>query len=178
MAGPLVEQAATANQALVERASSEAEQGFATGLLDRLDLRTGTLAMVNAGHVPPYLARAGSVQFLELPAGLPLGMFPDVDYQTTDLVLQPGDRLVIVTDDMLERNAAALDLPAQITATRSLHPREATRALADAVLSVSGPALADDATLLVLDWYGDHGRDRATVSGLDAARASSAHARD
>ena len=98
---------------------------------------------------------------------LPLGMFADTTYRSTDLALEPGDRLVLVTDGMLERNAATLDLIAEIGRTRALHPREATRRLTDMVLQTCGPALADDATLLVLDWHGDHGRDRATVAGAD-----------
>ena len=61
---------------------------------------------------------------------------------------------MLVTDGMLERSAAALDLVEEITQTRALHPREATRRLADNVLEVAGPDLADDATLLVLDWHG------------------------
>ena len=68
---------------------------------------------------------------------------------------------------MLERNAAALDLMAEIRETRSMHARETTRQLADDVLAVTGPNLADDATLMVLDWHGEHGRDRATVAGAD-----------
>jgi hypothetical protein len=36
------------------------------------------------------------------------------------------------------------------------------------VLEVTGPTLADDATLMVLDWHGHHGRDRATAAGADA----------
>jgi len=33
---------------------------------------------------------------------------------------------------------------------------------------VAGPELADDATLLVLDWHGRHGRERVTVGGSNA----------
>ena len=147
--------------------ASVADEGFATGLLGRLDLRGGALTLVNAGHVAPYLARAGAVTSIELPADLPLGLFSDADYRITDLRLQPGDRVVFITDGMLERNAAALDLIAEITQTRSLHPRETTRRLADNVLAVTGPILADDATLLVLDWHGDR-RVRAGDRRADA----------
>jgi hypothetical protein len=70
---------------------------------------------------------------------------------------------------MLERNAAGLDLARAIADTRMLHPREAVRALADRVLSVTGGILADDATVLCLDWYGGHRRDRRTVHGADRA---------
>jgi serine phosphatase RsbU (regulator of sigma subunit) len=173
----LLEQATAANAALTEHAETVAVEGFVTGLLGRLRLGTGSLSLVNAGHVPPYLARDGRVGTVALPPGLPLGMFPDAHYDVTELHLRPGDRLVFVTDGMLERNAAALDLRAEIAATRSLHPREATRRLADKVLAATGPVLADDATLLVLDWHGHHDQardDRDTVAGADSAGASSA----
>lgn len=171
----LLEQVSEANAALTEHADTVAVEGFATGVLGRLDLRAGLLSLVNAGHVPPYLARDGRVTSVELPPGLPLGMFPDTEYGVTRLQLRPGDRLVFVTDGMLERDAAALDLLAEITETRSLHPRETTRRLADNVLAVTGPVLADDATLLVLDWHGHHGEeggDRDTVAGADSEGAS------
>ena len=167
-AASLVQQAAAANSALAEHASSVASEGYVTGLLGRVDLQTGRLTLINAGHVAPYLARAGNVAPVQLPVGLPLGLFATEEYVTADLVLQPGDRVVFVTDGMLERNAAALDLVAEIAQTRSLHPRETTRRLADNVLEVTGPTLADDATLMVLDWHGDHGRDRDTVAGADS----------
>jgi serine phosphatase RsbU (regulator of sigma subunit) len=173
----LLEQAAAANAALTEHAETVDIEGFVTGLLGRLDLGTGSMRLVNAGHVPPYLAREGRVTSVELSPGLPLGMFPDCSHAETRLQLQPGDRLVFVTDGMLERNAAALDLVAAIADTRSLHPRETTRQLADNVLAATGPVLADDATLLVLDWHGHHdqeGGDRDTVAGADSARASDA----
>lgn len=63
---------------------------------------------------------------------------------------------MIVTDGMLERRAASLPLIELLDQTRDLHPRETTRYLADAVLGVAGPQLTDDATILVLDWHGQH----------------------
>lgn len=171
----LLEQAAAANTAVTDHAETVALDGFVTGILGRLDLTTATLSLVNAGHVPPYLARDGGVTPVELPPGLPLGLFPDAGHEQIQMLLQPGDRLVFVTDGMLERNAAALDLVAEIAETRSLHPRETTRCLADKVLAATGPVLADDATLLVLDWHGHHGQDggdRDTAAGADLAGAS------
>ena len=168
LGGTLVDQAAAANLALFEHAEELETEGFVTGLLGRLDLRTGVMTLVNAGHIVPFLARAGSVTRVELPVDLPLGLFADSGYRATDLPLEPGDRLVLVTDGMLERSAAALDLVAEVARVRELHPREATRRLADNVLEVAGPDLADDATLLVLDWHGQHGRDRVTAGGSDA----------
>ena len=100
------------------------------------------------------------------------GLFPDTTYQSTLLALEPGDRVVLITDGMLERNAAGIDLSAAIQETRALHPREAARGLADSVLRATGHDLRDDATVLVLDWHGGHDLERSTASGADQTRAS------
>ena len=73
---------------------------------------------------------------------------------------------------MLERNAAGIDIPGAIQDTRSTHPREVVRALADRALEATGQALSDDATVLCLDWHGGHGRDRDSVHGAEPMRAS------
>ena len=73
MGGTLLEQAAAANRALVEDGSERASEAFVTGLLGRLDLRTGTLALVNAGHVAPYLCRDGTVTPLRASGEPPAG---------------------------------------------------------------------------------------------------------
>ncbi|MGN9813679.1 PP2C family protein-serine/threonine phosphatase [Micromonospora sp. BQ11] len=166
----LVEQADAANAAVAEHATVRGS--YITAVLGRLDLRTGVCALLNAGHVPPLLIRDGDTQPLRLPGNFPLGMFTEAEYRYEEITLQPGDRLVVVTDGMLERNAAGLDLPTVLRSIGDLHPREAVRTLADTVLQVAGPTLADDATLLILDWYGGHQQDRRTSAGADAARAS------
>lgn len=168
----LLEQVSIANASLIEHAGSVNKDGFATGLIGRLDLHSGRLSVVNAGHVAPYLLRDGELTIVELPADLPLGMFAESTYRSTDLALQPGDRLVLVTDGMLERNASELDLGTALLTMSAMHPREATRSIANAVLTMTGGTLADDATMLVLDWHGEHHRDRSSVAGADLGRAS------
>ena len=143
-----------------------------TGLIGRVDLRTGSAELVNAGHVAPYLVRGSRPVPLDLPVHLPLGMFGDTAYRTSRVDLQPGDRLVFLTDGMVERNAVGVDFPAAIAETRALHPREAVRALADRVLQATGNKLNDDATVLCLDWHGGHGRDRNSHHGAEQKRAS------
>ncbi|WP_236647403.1 MULTISPECIES: SpoIIE family protein phosphatase [Micromonospora] len=101
-------------------------------------------------------------------------MFPGIGYRAGEITLRPRDRLVVVTDGMRERKAAGLDLPAKLREMTGLHPREAVRSLADAVLEVAGPVLADDAALLILDWHNGHSEERSADAGADQARTSAA----
>ncbi|MDC5697785.1 serine/threonine-protein phosphatase [Intrasporangium calvum] len=177
MGASLTEQAHTANLALFEHAAASGADRFVTGMLGRLDLSTGTLAMVNAGHVAPYLWRDGVAAAITLPVNLPLGLFADTTFEATEVALQAGDRLVMVTDGMLEREASNLDLMEAIVGTRHLHPREATRSLTEMVLRLCGQSLADDATILVVDWHGGHGTPRRTIAGAEQWRTSADRAR-
>lgn len=168
----LTEQADTASAVIAQHTPTRG--AFITAVLGRIDLTTGICDVINAGHVPPLLVRDGDPQPLDLPRNFALGMFPDSPCRVDQVALRPGDRLVIVTDGMRERAAAALDLPAKLRSLTALHPREAARSLADAVLEVAGPELADDATLLIIDWHGHHGRPRRADAGADLAAATSA----
>ena len=170
----LLEQAAATNAALAARSEEGSLDDFVTGILGRLDLRSGTLELVNAGHVSPYLMRESEVNALALPADLPFGLFADTSYHSTVIALEPGDCVVLVTDGMLERDAEGIDLSAAIAATGGLHPREAVRRLADSVLGATGQDLKDDATVLLVSWHGGHHQTRITTAGADPVRASDA----
>ena len=163
----LLEQVALTNQALVEHAAKSGLEDFVTGLIGRLDLRTGSMELVNAGHIVPYLARGKQLTHVDLYVDLPLGLFSGASYRSSRVDLESGDRIVLLTDGMLERNAVNVDIPRAITETRSLHPREAVRALADRVLEATGDALSDDATVLCLDWHGGSPRLREASEGAD-----------
>jgi serine phosphatase RsbU (regulator of sigma subunit) len=169
----LLDQAHSTNSALVDH-TADGRDDFVTGLLGRVELTTGSLEIVNAGHVLPYLLRGRDLMTLDLKVDLPFGLFAASSYSSTVVELEPGDRLVLVTDGMLERNVASLDLAGAIRDTRDLHPREVVRALADSALTAAGHALQDDATLLCLDWHGMHEESRRTVSGAEQGRASDA----
>jgi serine phosphatase RsbU (regulator of sigma subunit) len=161
--GSLLDQADAANLALLDNAPGGFT--FATGMLGRLDLHTGILSVVNAGHPTPLLIRNATAQPVPLPANRPFGVLRHRAYLETQIPLRPGDRLVLVTDGMLERDAAALELPVRLRHLSGLHPREVVRVLGDLVLEVAGPTLPDDACLLILDWHGGHGTTRNTTAG-------------
>jgi serine phosphatase RsbU (regulator of sigma subunit) len=158
----LHEQAASANAAV----AGHAEHGeFGTGQLVRIDLRAGVARIVNAGHVWPLRLRAGRVDFVPLAVDPPFGVVADHRYRVQPLPLAPGDRLMFLTDGMLERNAANVDVPALVAAGADEHPREAVQHLMTAVLDACGGELRDDATALCLDWHGGPPRERVSSGG-------------
>ena len=119
----LLGQVTRTNVALVEHAVNTGLEDFVTGLIGRLDLRTGSLEMVNAGHVSPYLARGADVVALELPVDLPLGLFPDAAYRSSTQSCN------LVTGSSWSRTACSSGTPPISTCRRrSRTPAHSTRA--------------------------------------------------
>ncbi len=166
----LAEQARQANQALLDHGE---EVSLATGLLLRVDLHAGGVELVNAGHPAPLLLRDGVVKPVELEIDLLFGFKP-YRYRVQRLDLRPGDRLVLITDGMFERDAGDVDLPALIRETGGLHSREVVRAVTGAVRYACRNQLQDDATVLCLDWHGTDRTERQADNGADTDTASSA----
>ncbi|MCW2985269.1 MAG: putative magnesium or manganese-dependent protein phosphatase, partial [Conexibacter sp.] len=160
----LAEQASIAHLALAGYADDEE---FVTGQLVRIDLPSGTARIVNAGHPAPIRVRDGRAERVALMSDLPFSASPSATYRVQDLSLRAGDRLVFLTDGMLERNAAAVDAMSILTASRHLHPREAVQGLTRCVVEACGGTLRDDATILCLDWHGGPPRLRHASEGAD-----------
>jgi serine phosphatase RsbU (regulator of sigma subunit) len=160
----LGEQARRANAGLGEHVGWA---DFVTAQVGRIDLRSGTASIVNAGHEPPLRLRAGRVEAIELLADPPFGMFRDHAYRVQVLPLQAGDRLMFLTDGMLERNAADVDILALMIEGAQMHPREAVQHVVLALLDAADGDLKDDATAMCVDWHGGPPRDRTSDAGAD-----------
>jgi serine phosphatase RsbU (regulator of sigma subunit) len=160
------QQANDANEALL--AGARPDQ-FVTGQLIRVRLADGVVEFVNAGHPPPYRIRGGQAAELDVLIAPPLGI-TDTPYETQEFRLEPGDRLLLLTDGFIERNAV-VDLPGILTGTEARHPREVVRELAANILQVTGGKLQDDATVVCIDWYGPDG-ERKAIGGASRERAT------
>src|SRR5215207_1619501 len=160
----LSEQARLANEGLHGFAR---RGGFVTGQLARIDLRAETATVVNAGHPSPLRLRGGRVEPVALRADPPFGIVPGHEYQVQSLPLMPRDRLMFLTDGMLERNVADVDLDALLVAGAAMHPREAVQQVVQTILEAAGGELKDDAAAMCLDWHGGPPRERTTNSGAD-----------
>ena len=66
----------------------------------------GELVVSNAGHLPPYL----NSQEVALPGALPLGVLPDVSYKEVRLYMHPGDRILLMSDGVVEARKASGEL--------------------------------------------------------------------
>ncbi len=66
----------------------------------------GELVVANAGHLPPYL----NTQEIRLPGGLPLGVLSDITYEEVRLYLHPGDRLLMLSDGVVEARHSSGEL--------------------------------------------------------------------
>jgi serine phosphatase RsbU (regulator of sigma subunit) len=161
----LSDQARRAHEALVSHA---APGGFVTGQLVRVDLVTQKAEIINAGHPLPFRVRGDRVEQISLLPDLPFGALDAQRWTIQELPLEPGDRLVFVSDGVLERQAGGVDVLKILAEGRGLHPREAVQHLMRAVVEAAGGTLEDDAAALCLDWFGGPRRDRVSHAGAAA----------
>ena len=144
------------------------EDQFATAVLAELDARAGRLRWVNAGHPAPLLLRAGrAVGSLVCQPSLPVGLGA-APAEVGDIQLEPGDAVVLFTDGIVEARSAAgefgearlADFIGRALAAGS-PPPETLRRLTHAVLDYQSGELQDDASILLLHWYGRQSGEQA-----------------
>jgi serine phosphatase RsbU (regulator of sigma subunit) len=156
--GDISEQAALADQTLY--AHHRGTRHLATLLLD-FELATGRVRAIDAGSPRVYRMRAGGTEMISFEAQLPLGMFGDAHYTTEEFTLDPGDRLVVVSDGMHAAESpegeiyGTVALAQALRATRLQDPAEAVRTFIRSFIAYhAGSAPADDAVVVCLDWTG------------------------
>lgn len=134
---------------------------FVTTLVVQVELSTGRARVLNAGLPPMLLLRAGTVIELQLEPHLPLGLFEQTDYHASDLALEPGDRLVLFSDGLVEaRDDRGVEygeerLTSVVARTGDAAPHEVARALLDDMQRwAGGGSPHDDATVMCVDYLG------------------------
>ena len=96
-----------ANAALCEGNMSST---FVTAWAGELNVRTGHVVYVNAGHNPPVIRRGGRCEYLRSSPSLVLGAVEGVNYRVGELDLAPGDAIYLYTDGITEQPNAAGEL--------------------------------------------------------------------
>ncbi|WP_390897510.1 SpoIIE family protein phosphatase [Streptomyces justiciae] len=88
---------------------SRDSHGTATMVLARYSPAEHRLVWAQAGHPPPLLQRGGEVRYLGRPGGMLLGASASPAFEEADILLEPGDRLLLYTDGLVERPSEGID---------------------------------------------------------------------
>ncbi|MFI9151006.1 PP2C family protein-serine/threonine phosphatase [Streptomyces sp. NPDC053367] len=157
----LADQACLADQALFAHYGGKS---YASTLLLRFDLDTGTVHAVDAGSPQLFLQRGATVERVELEAQLPLGMFEETAYEEQTFHVEPGDRLIVVSTGVHGTRSATGDLFGEralrqiLGATRRSTPHETARSVVLGLIEHFGSeSLTADAAVVCLDWTGRTG---------------------
>jgi phosphoserine phosphatase RsbU/P len=159
--------------AFMDRAIAEqfGPDHFVTAQMMRLNITTGQLHWVNAGHPAPLLIRDHEVvQQLHSPTTLPIGFGGD-EPQISEQTLQRGDRVLCFTDGLIEERGAGgeqfgeeqlIDWVSRIEHTEE-GVRAVVRSLSHALKQERGGITSDDATLFLIEWRGGAADHLATM---------------
>ncbi|MFH7340262.1 SpoIIE family protein phosphatase [Streptomyces sp. KHY 26] len=158
------------NQLLLHSRDS---QMTATMIMARYDPASRLLAWAQAGHLPPLLVRGGEARYLDRPGGMLLGASANPYYESAELRLEPGDRLLLYTDGLVERPGEGLDAGLdRLAAAVRVHGAGGSGSL-DALLAAM---LADERRddVCVVDIRMPARADDRTEEPVDAADAADA----
>ena len=145
-----------------------ADAMFITAILVTLDVGSGLLRWINAGHPPPLHIRNGRViGTMGGPSVPPLGLASATGRSAPghiyEAALEPGDRVLLYTDGIIEARSANGD-DFGLARLREFLQRaiasqtadaEIVRRLSHAVVDHHHGKLKDDATLLMISWHPD-----------------------
>jgi predicted permease len=158
---PLSELAAKMNRFLYR---STGGSKYATFFYLQIEDGGKRLRYVNAGHNPPYLARRGpaEVEIIELPAGgPPMGLFPVLNAEESQLAVLPGDLIVAFSDGVTEAlNDAGEEfgeerLQALVRQAFGHRAEEVSQRISEEVRAwMSGTEQHDDVTVVVIQISG------------------------
>ncbi|MFD9675108.1 SpoIIE family protein phosphatase [Streptomyces sp. NPDC059981] len=140
---------------LVQRIDHEADDTGggvlgATCLYAVYDPVSRSCTAARAGHLPPLVvAPDGTTEFLELPAGPPLGL-GGMPFETAELLLAEGSQLVLYTDGLVEERGRDIGEGLELLRSALSHPDRDPQESCRAVLERLLPARpSDDVALLI-----------------------------
>ncbi len=152
----LAEAVAAANNALCAR--NEAEM-FVTIWVGVLDLESGELKFVSAGHNPAVLLRDGKPEYLRIRNGFVLGGMENMRYKVNTVSLSEGDMVYLYTDGVTEAEDAKHNLFGEDRLLECFEGKSesGTADMIDNVkksveVFINGNSQFDDMTMLCFKW--------------------------
>ncbi|MEW2403940.1 SpoIIE family protein phosphatase [Streptomyces sp. NPDC046862] len=157
------------------------EHYLATCLYAVYDPIASELHLANAGHIPPVLVRAedGSSELLDLPTGAPIGV-GGVPFETVRVRVEPGDRLVMCTDGLVEMRGEDIGVGLATLCESAAHPAASMDDACDTIIRALNTrgGRKDDVALLMARLNGIEPEDvaewRLARDQAEVARARAA----
>ena len=153
---PVAEAFELANQELCKNNKAHM---FLTAFAGVIDLRTGVMTCVNAGHNPPVVKYAdGTAEYLKTKHSLVLSASRKARYTAVDLQLKKNDKIILYTDGVTEAMNCSKQLfgEEQLLKTLSsnnISPEEIVHLIRAEVSNFAGSEPQnDDITLLVMEY--------------------------
>lgn len=150
----------------------QAEQYF-TMAFASFDRQTRLLSLVQAGHPHPILIRSTGEQLCLGNGGLPIGLIPEARYERIEHVVEPGDRLVLVSDGVTEcplpggTDFGLAGLADSLGRSSALAGAEVLESLVWDISRQSGlDRFPDDVSGVVIDLPGQEAGQHAAVAGI------------
>ena len=159
---PIADVVTESNDALCE---GNGANMFVTAWVGEIDLMSGRITYVNAGHNPPIVMRAdGTASYLRTRPGLVLGAMPGIKYRSQEIDFAPGDTIYLYTDGITEQPDDNGELLGEERLLAAISKMGAGRDLAKLLQSVlahvsahaAGADQADDCTQLVIRYSGNN----------------------
>ena len=165
------------NQLIIE---NNRESMFVTVWLGILDIPSGRLTAVNAGHEYPILKKPdGYYELLKDRHGMAVGTLEGIRYREYELQLEPGSRLFVYSDGLVEANNSEAKLfgidrtLAALNEDPDTGAEETMKAVRRAVDAFVGQAPQfDDLTMMCIAY---HGAGHDTLSSVTVQKEESAH---
>jgi phosphoserine phosphatase RsbU/P len=130
---------------------------FATLIFAEVGANAGEVRLLNAGHPPPSIIRATTVETLP-PVAVPIGLVPDALFVEQRVDLETGDAIVLYSDGVTEASNRGGEfygeerLEALLPSLRGMHAEDIGRRIIEDVDRFVGDAkVSDDLSLVILE---------------------------
>jgi sigma-B regulation protein RsbU (phosphoserine phosphatase) len=124
----------------------ETEHYF-TLILAFVDLSSGHVRMSQAGHPHPAVQRKSGQVTVDGPGGFPVGLVPGAQFSEFEVSLDPGDRLLLLSDGVVECPAPTQEMLGEEGLAECLHD----------LRNVEGPAFFESLIWKLSEFAGDQG---------------------
>lgn len=145
-----------ANKAICE---NNVEGMFVTAFIGIIDLATGEMQYINAGHCSPLLKNEADYQYFDTFMNLVLGAFPEYNYKSGKTVLKPNNRLFLYTDGVTEAQTKNMKMYGNERLQKALNQKdmslsETLNHIHKSIKTfVRGAPQFDDVTMLALEFH-------------------------